>query len=81
MASMASDTDPERRRGQNRRGYWRGGRRRSDWPESVQTPPRCPRCGSPEAKFVEATPQTIFWQCHRCRHDWSTGIDGTPAAG
>jgi ssDNA-binding Zn-finger/Zn-ribbon topoisomerase 1 len=47
----------------------------------VQTPPRCPRCGSPEAKFVEATPETIFWQCHHCRHDWSTGIDGTPAAG
>jgi ribosomal protein L37AE/L43A len=42
----------------------------------VKTPPACPRCGSTEVKFVEATPTTLFWQCHGCRHDWASGPDG-----
>jgi ssDNA-binding Zn-finger/Zn-ribbon topoisomerase 1 len=76
------DKDADRRDGHDgpeRRRYWRGGRRESDWPASVVMPIRCPRCDSAEVKFVEATPETVFWQCHRCRADWTTAPDGTPA--
>jgi ribosomal protein L37AE/L43A len=73
---MSRSKETERRSGTPRRGYWRGGRRRGDWPESVKTPPACPRCGSTEVKFVEATPTTLFWQCHGCRHDWASRLDG-----
>ena len=66
----------DRRKGGDRRGYTRGGRRRSDWPEGFGSS-RCPRCESPELRFVDATPSAYFWYCHRCRFDWSTRYDGT----
>jgi ssDNA-binding Zn-finger/Zn-ribbon topoisomerase 1 len=69
-------SQPDRRTGHDRRGYWRGGRRRSDWPATLTTNPVCPRCDSHEAKFVEGTPDTLFWGCHRCHHEWSTTPEG-----
>jgi ssDNA-binding Zn-finger/Zn-ribbon topoisomerase 1 len=76
---MADDPRESERRGdQDRRRYWRGGRRQADWASSAPKAPRCPRCDSPEVKFVEATPTTAFWACHRCRHQWSTGPEGRP---
>jgi len=67
---------PDRRQNADRRGYWRGGRRRSDWPTTLTQDPRCPRCDSKEVRFVEGTPDTLFWACHRCRYAWSTTPQG-----
>ena len=68
--------DPNRRSGPDRRGFFRGGRRESDWPTTLLGPLRCPRCGSSEARFVDGTPDTLFWECHQCRHPWSTSPEG-----
>jgi DNA-directed RNA polymerase subunit M/transcription elongation factor TFIIS len=77
---MATDRDDrttrERRTGRERRSFFRGGRRVADWPATLTQPLRCPRCGSTEAKFVEGTPETLFWQCHRCRRAWTTNPEG-----
>jgi uracil-DNA glycosylase family 4 len=70
----------DRRIGLDRRSYSRGGRRRSDWPKEIGAH-HCPRCGSPELRFVDATPGLYFWDCHRCRFDWSTRSGGTGATG
>ena len=71
---------PDRRTDPDRRGYHRGGRRRGDWPATLLAPPTCPRCASPEARFVEGTTETLFWRCHRCQHEWETRPDGSPVA-
>lgn len=71
---------PDRRaRGSDRRKYGRGGRRQTDWPPEAlhQT---CPRCGSAELKFVDATPNEYFWACHTCKHDFSVGRVGEIAS-
>jgi len=69
---MAWDSSqPDRRTGLDRRGYQRGGRRKTDWPSDVGAL-SCPSCLSKEIKFIDATPNTYFWQCHRCRHTWDT---------
>jgi hypothetical protein len=76
---MADSTDKttatHRRQTRDRRGFFRGGRRKSDWPTTLTTDISCPRCQSTEARFVDGTPESLFWECHRCKHDWST----TPA--
>lgn len=66
------DSDPK-----ERRAFFRGGRRVSDWPTQLLNV-RCPRCQSAETRFIEATPETLFWECHACRHEWTTGTDGRP---
>jgi hypothetical protein len=76
MTSANDEPPPERRQGALRRSFFRGGRRESDWPDTLQTALRCPRCGSGEAKFVDGTPDTLFWECHGCRHPWSTTPTG-----
>jgi ribosomal protein L37AE/L43A len=66
----------ERRSGESRRTFFRGGRRKADWPASMTEPLHCPRCASAEVKLVDGTPETLFWECHPCRHAWSTAPDG-----
>jgi hypothetical protein len=68
---------PDRRSGGDRRGFFRGGRRQTDWPHSLTEPLLCPRCGSPETRFLDGTPDALFWECHACRQSWSTRPDGT----
>lgn len=75
MASWNA-THPDRRHHPDRRDYWRGGRRSTDWPTTLTRKPQCPRCQSPEVRFVEGTPETLFWSCHRCRHPWSSTAAG-----
>jgi hypothetical protein len=78
MADQDDTPRPPERRTHARRGFFRGGRRKSDWPESLTVPLRCPRCQSAEAKFIEGTADTLFWECHRCRRFWSTTQTGEP---
>lgn len=68
--------EPERRSSDARRTFFRGGRRKTDWPSSLTEPLHCPRCASAEVKLVDGTPDTLFWECHPCRHAWSTAHDG-----
>jgi hypothetical protein len=79
--SERQDPEGERRSSPSRRTFFRGGRRKEDWPDTLTTPLRCPRCGSAEARFVEATPETLFWECHGCRHAWTTNPAGDVTAG
>jgi hypothetical protein len=79
MADSSEEDQAERRGPSGRRSFFRGGRRQSDWPESLTVPLRCPRCQSSEARFVDGTPDTLFWECHRCRHPWSTTPEGHPS--
>jgi ssDNA-binding Zn-finger/Zn-ribbon topoisomerase 1 len=80
MADNAQDmsswdpSQPDRRMKDDRRGYVRGGRRRTDWPADAVSG-ACPRCESKEVKFIEATPSRYFWECHRCKYDWSMRRD------
>jgi hypothetical protein len=74
-ARSAGNGPPERRQ-EDRRSFFRGGRRASDWPETLVQPLRCPRCASPQARFVDGTPESLFWECHSCRHPWSTTPQG-----
>jgi ssDNA-binding Zn-finger/Zn-ribbon topoisomerase 1 len=67
---------PDRRLTNDRRGYFRGGRRETDWPDTLTEALACPRCHSTEARFVDGTPDTLFWECHACRHPWSTTPQG-----
>lgn len=72
----AADAADRRTPGSDRRAYWRGGRRAADWPTTLTGPPQCPRCGTPEVGLIEATPETLFWTCRRCRHDWESDRTG-----
>lgn len=78
MTDSNDSSAPGNRRTSDRRGFFRGGRRQDDWPATLTEPLRCPRCQSPEARFIEGTPDTLFWQCHACRHSWSTNSQGRP---
>lgn len=78
MTDPKDPAAPDGRHASDRRSFFRGGRRKEDWPPTLTEPLRCPRCQSPEARFVEATPETLFWQCHACRYNWTTTPQGRP---
>jgi hypothetical protein len=76
MTDDAGARSPDRRSGGGRRHFFRGGRRKTDWPETLLKPLACPRCGSAEATLVDGTPETLFWECRPCRHAWTTTPQG-----
>lgn len=76
MPDDAGVPSPDRRSGGGRRHFFRGGRRKTDWPETLLGPLACPRCRSNQARFVEGTPDTLFWECRECGHPWSTTPQG-----
>lgn len=76
MTDEAAAPSPDRRSGGSRRHFFRGGRRKDDWPETLLRPMVCPRCASTEAKFIEGTPETLFWECRACGCAWTTTPSG-----
>jgi DNA-directed RNA polymerase subunit M/transcription elongation factor TFIIS len=76
MSDQPNRDDSKRGDTNDRRAFFRGGRRLSDWPQTLTEPLKCPRCGSPQAKLLDGTPETLFWECHSCRHGWSTSPQG-----
>lgn len=76
MTDDAGTPRPDRRSGVNRRHFFRGGRRKTDWPDTLLRPLACPRCGSKQARYVDATPESLFWECGDCRQAWSTTPQG-----
>ena len=76
MTDDAGAPPSDRRVAGGRRHFFRGGRRKTDWPETLLKPLACPRCASTEARFVEGTPDTLFWECRACRYPWATTPQG-----